>query len=547
MPVTPLISPASRPDVPSQPPLSRVWLAILALLVCYQAYHCLTVQKSLGWDSSMGFLTLQSSLEHGDYNRIHHPVVSDLTKDTMVFVAWWTPGQYLIPYWVSRALALDIGFALRLVALFCSVAGLAGCYLLYTKLGFNRRCVCLSLIVICSQHYFLKNSSMYSGGDLLLFAAAPFAVLGVFGGLASFASRALVVAVACFVALFLKASALTLFLALTLYLAFEIHGWPSAHRLANGGWKPAIRQLLTLGGIMAVYVVAAYLIYLSKEETISASARPWDTSSFERLWGIPVALAGPVYGAFSFLESYNTKTLFIPMGFLGLFAVYKLGCRDQGANLTAYRRLFVASYVAFVVFFSYAYIRGMSISYESRHFRVLGLLLLPGLIQVLLRSRHQAMLSAAIVMLSLFSLVLYHWEFNGRHSEDSLSRWDVRQPVSNASLEAMHRLDDTLVTADTIVFNGFGACPALLLEFNRGRKLQDDNWLYYGWTYSGRATTPMPWYRNAVESIVLIVPKNTHWYFGPTLQEIAMTFERPLHVVPYFENSELILYVGRVY
>jgi len=43
-----------------------------------------------------------------------------------------------------------------------------------------------------------------------------------------------------------------------------------------------------------------------------------------------------------------------------------------------------------------------------------------------------------------------------------------------------------------------------------------------------------------------VVSKNNPWYFGASLEEIARTFERPLHVVPCFENDELVVYRGSV-
>lgn len=544
--VTPRILDLSQSTGPRHR-LTQVLLAVLALLICYQAFYCLTSQKSLGWDASMGFLTLQSSLEHGDFNRLHHPDVNNLAEDRAEFIAWWTPGQYLIPHWAAKALGTNIGNALRIVTVLCSWAGLVGCYLLYTKLGFNRPCVCLCLIVVCSQHYFLKSSRVYSGGDLLLFSAAPYLALGALAARTSFHWRALVVALACFSALFLKASALTYFLALMLYLALEIHGWPGRRLIPSAERGVYLRRLLILGGIIALYVAATYLAYLSRGVTISSSARSLDSSSLDRFWGIPVALAGPLYGAFSFFEPYSTTTFFIPMALLGLFAILKLGSGFQTEGLPDYRRMLVAHYLAFLIFFSYAYIRGMGISYEPRHFRMVGLILLPGLVHGLLHYKHQTMMAGVIAALSLASVAFYHLESTaGSPPVNSASRWGIRQPLSNDSLEALHRVDRTYVTKNTIVFNGLGACPALLLEFNNGRKLQDGNFVNFGFKAADRTAAPMAWYRNAAESIVLLVPQNTTWFFGPSLEEIARTFERPLQVAPCFENSELTIYTGSV-
>lgn len=520
---------------------AKVLQAFLALLVCYQTFYCLNSQKSLGWDASLGFLTLQSSLEHGAFNRVNHPAPSNLAEDRSEFIVWWTPGQYLVPYWVSKSLDINIGIALRFVGVLCSLGGLVGYWLLYNRLGFNHLCVYLCLIAICSQHYYLNISRVYLGGDLLLFTFAPYIALGVLSAKITYHRRALFSALLCFAAIFLKASALIIFVSIALYLALELHGWPGSSILPSCDWGIYLRRSLILGAVMVLYVVAVNLAYISQGVTISSFTRPF---SYDKLWGVPVALAGPLYGAFSFFEPYSTKQFFIPMAFLSLCAIRALVTAEL---LSDYRRMLVAHYIAFFTFFSYAYIRGMSISYEPRHFRIVGLLLLPGLIHRLLSYRHQTILASAIAVLGLASVVIFHREYNTRlPAEVSASRWGIRQPVSNETLEALHRIDNTFVTKRTIVFNGFGACPALLLEFNNGRKLQDDNFIYFSFKYSGRTTTPLPWYRNSAESIVLIISKNANWYFGPSLEEVAKTFERPFHVAPCFENKEIAVYVGSI-
>lgn len=532
-----------------QPPcqLTRVLQAILVLIVCYYGYYCLKTQKSLGWDASMGLLTLQSSMEQGEFNRIKHPVPTALAKDQSEYIVWWTPGQYLVPHWLAKALHTDMGTALRVLSLLCGLIGLAGCYCLFTRLGFDRVVVVLSLIVISSQEAFLKASRLYSGGDLLLFAAAPFLSLGVLAAGATLYRRALIAALGCLLALFLKASALTFFSALMLYLVLELYAWPETRWSPQCGWNKFLRSLAVLAAIFLLFVGIIHVAYLSQGDTISASARPLDTFTMDRLWGVLVVVAGPLYGAFSFLEPYGRKAFLVPMALATLLLVLMLGRELSKDGFPAYRRLFFAHYLSFFGFFTYAYLVGMGISHEARHFKFLGLLFLPGLVHWLISRIHRARMAGAIVAWCLFAVVGYHLEINHHNiPEVSQSRLGVHQPVSNAGLEAMHRIDDKIVTPGTIVFNGFGACPSLLLEFNHGRRLQDDNWIYLGFQFTGRASTPVPWYRQTCDKIVLLISKNTRWYFGPSLAEIAKTFERTLHVIPAYEDNEMIIYVGSV-
>jgi hypothetical protein len=103
-----------------------------------------------------------------------------------------------------------------------------------------------------------------------------------------------------------------------------------------------------------------------------------------------------------------------------------------------------------------------------------GLVFLPGLVHWLVNRRYSMPVAGAVVVLSLASFAGYHREaYATPLAPESASRWGIRQPVSNASLAALHHVDDTYVGPDTVVFNGFDVCPSLLLEFNRGRRLQD--------------------------------------------------------------------------
>jgi hypothetical protein len=45
---------------------------------------------------------------------------------------------------------------------------------------------------------------------------------------------------------------------------------------------------------------------------------------------------------------------------------------------------------------------------------------------------------------------------------------------------------------------------------------------------------------------VVIVSKNNPWFFGPSLEEIKQTFERPLHLAAVFENDEMVIYHGNI-
>jgi len=67
----------------------------------------LLVPPFIQWDSAQGFLAWRGTLL-GAVNCIIAPDRSNIARDTVSFLTWWSPGQYLVPGAISL-LGLPLG------------------------------------------------------------------------------------------------------------------------------------------------------------------------------------------------------------------------------------------------------------------------------------------------------------------------------------------------------------------------------------------------------------------------------------------------------
>ena len=155
---------------------------------------------------------------------------------------------------------------------------------------------------------------------------------------------------------------------------------------ANNGISEWIKKGIWIGIPAIISVGTIYLLFLSKGQNPASSSAGLKLSL--KAFGFP--LASPLLSGFSVddishgLIYHTGKAIFSDIQaiiILLLFAVVSIwlvlsiirGVRDQN-----YRLMVVVFYSMSFLFFSYVYLRQMAISYEARHFRVIGLLIIPG-------------------------------------------------------------------------------------------------------------------------------------------------------------------------
>jgi hypothetical protein len=126
-------------------------------------------------DSGMGFLALRSMLEGGAFNSITAPDPDDIANDSTIFLTSWTPGQYLAPgsfIW----LGVGYGFALSLITFIATIIGVVGWVQIARTFAVSSFVLFLFVFGLNTFAYVTLPFREYNGGELLLFAVAPWSL-----------------------------------------------------------------------------------------------------------------------------------------------------------------------------------------------------------------------------------------------------------------------------------------------------------------------------------------------------------------------------------
>ena len=126
-------------------------------------------------DSGVGFLALRSMLEGGAFNSITVADPANIANDVAIFLTWWSPGQYLVPgsfIWLGTS----YGLALSLTALIATLIGVVGWIQVARSFAVSSFVLFVFVLGLNTFSYVTLPFRMYHGGELLLFAAAPWSL-----------------------------------------------------------------------------------------------------------------------------------------------------------------------------------------------------------------------------------------------------------------------------------------------------------------------------------------------------------------------------------
>lgn len=363
--------------------VERYALHISLLCSCAYALSSLVVPPEIVSDAGFGFRTWDTMRQGAPFNCTTQPDPSDISKDINVFLVWWTPGQYLVPGLVEVFFGVSLGIAIVVTVLLFTILGVVGFYKLYEHFGFDRKTCSFSILFIVTSRSTSLSFSNYNGGELLLFGILPWVLLSAF---AIDSKKLLWIAVVSLLGVFafyMKSSFLISFVAL---LCVEIANQfrqpeTNAPRAGRSTFFVLLTGSLVLG--------AAYLLHLRFGET------PASLHSFYFDWlNLLVPASSPTTALLqadnvfdrifrfpgSKISFVREEAFYIAMCFVNVYVLSTILTKQFGSRL--YRITLVVFQVIFFLFFVTTYFLGASISYESRHFRILGLLLLPGYLEL---------------------------------------------------------------------------------------------------------------------------------------------------------------------
>ncbi|QQL49493.1 hypothetical protein [Mucilaginibacter ginkgonis] len=455
----------------SENSLVKVIFAILVLATVLAGVGIYLHPMALFPDPSRGFLVMQS-MQHGNaFNTLSVPDPQNISNNVNEFISWWSPGQYLLPYAFISLFHISIGQASALTTILCEILGLFGFYQFFRQAGFTKIISIVSIAFIASQVFYFIPLVFYNGGEVLLFG---FAGWFLYGCLKLRNPRnwemVLFIILTGWIGFVCKSSFIWIYAAglLFIWIRSSKPGLFAIRGIANGLWI-AIPAVVSFAGI--------YFGYLSRGLTPTSEGHKtkllWET------FGFP--LASPILSGFS-IDEISHGLLFHPDGpmftyTVSVFIIIALAIASvllvkrivKLLPSTDYSLMLVTVYVVCVLFFGWSFFRQLAISYEGRHFRIMGLLLIPGAVYLVSKLiKPYRVLFSAVWLVILHAGISFAVEgYDRNKNEEARGNTGLAQQfLDQDALDEVIRLDNTNNNAIFVFIS-----PDLSLEIQHNRTI----------------------------------------------------------------------------
>ncbi|WP_114936274.1 hypothetical protein [Mucilaginibacter endophyticus] len=359
----------------------QIILLVVSGIVFIMGVMLIIAPAAIYPDPSKGFQVMRSMELGSAFNISVKPNQNDISKNTSEFLAWWSPGQYLVPYFFKLIFGVNTGRASSIVTLLFSLSGIFGFYCFFKKAGFTPIISALSVLFIFIQVSFFTPYVFYNGGEVLLLGYTGWFLYGCVAFEKISWKMAVFLFAAGIIGFICKSSFLWMLAAACcfLWIRFSIGTKDIVTWIKNGIWIgiPAVLSLLTINHF-----------YLSKggnPSTVHGSIKlAWET------FGFP--LASPILTAFS-IDDLTNGLLFhddtpifsyvwgvIIVLVCALLSILLIRFVVKKVPYKHYALLLTVFYGVAVLFFGQSFLRQANISYEARHLRLIGLIAAPGII-----------------------------------------------------------------------------------------------------------------------------------------------------------------------
>jgi hypothetical protein len=325
-------------------------------------------------DSSAGFLALRSMLEGGAFNSVTAPDPANIANDVAIFLTWWSPGQYLVPgSFIS--LGTSYGFAVSLTALIATLTGVLGWIQVARSFAVGPFVLFIFVLGLNTFAYVTLSFRLYHGGELLLFAAAPWSLYAMRWSANKSPILCLTIS--------LLSAALLFFAKLTGLIVFATNV-VAISLLALANQRRMVSSTIAMLVASAIAALSFMIFWVARGPV------PVGGSTFSFSW-LPIwfSITGVALSGMSGLEfiQWLLRRYWVSSGYLiGVEPSYFLGplgllllvwiwfrLRYTRYRETAALTLIIISLFA-IVLASAMYVSSANISFEERHFRYAGIL-----------------------------------------------------------------------------------------------------------------------------------------------------------------------------
>jgi hypothetical protein len=422
----------------------KLILAIAGFVVLLMGITLFFIPPAIFTDPAQGFQVLQSMQLGGGFNNLVSPDQGDISKNYTQFLTWWTPGQYLIPFFFKIIIGLNLGRGIAVTVTIAEFCGLAGFYCFFKKIGFTPLIAAISMVFILCQEAFMIPNVYYNGGEILLFSFEGWFLYGCISFKRPGLKLVLFVLLSGFAGFFFKSSFLWMYAAGLCCLWIEL----SAKKPGLANW---VKKALWVGVPAAVALAVIYIFYISKGESPVTGSNGFKLTA--ETFSFP--LASPILSGFSVDDLLNGlidhigKPLFsaewavIILIFAALLSVVLIFNIIRYVPDNNYRLFIVVFYLTAILFFGVSYLRQLDISMESRHFRIIGILIVPGLMVWVARFKpvfkYLFVLVFAGIAIHSFSYLINGYKVNNTYAKGTTG---IAQPnIDQASLNQVLKID----------------------------------------------------------------------------------------------------------
>ena len=406
-------------------------------------------------DPAMGLQVLRCMQLGGSFNNFTAPDQSDIAQTYTEFLTWWSPGQYLVPYFFKLIAQLNTGQAIAITVTLAELSGLLGFYCFFKKIGFSSAIATISILFIICQLAFFVPFVYYNGGEVLLFAFEGWFLYGCVSVKRTGLKLILFVLLSGWIGFFCKSSFLWMYAAGLICLWFRL----SETRIGILEW---LKKGLWIGIPAIISLVVIYVEFISKGRSPASASTGLKLTA--ETFSFP--LAGPILSCFSIddfvhglIYNFGKPMFSYPVSLTILIVVAVLSVILIIAIINkvpnpVYRLFIIVFYLVSLLFFGTAYLRQLNISYEARHFRIIGLLIVPGFIYLISTFKPvcKALVTIGAVVIAYFSFTYLIKGFNINRNLTAKGVTGISQPnIDQASLNQLIKLDNENKNA-TFVF-----------------------------------------------------------------------------------------------
>lgn len=409
-------------------------------------------------DSVAGFLTYKGTLTTGNFNYYAEVSSMDLSKDVSWFVSWWSPGQWIFPALFNYFFGLSLGAASIVVTVAGAISGMLGFYKLFRSFGFEKKISIVSLCVIFASYTFFYSFVVYQGGEILSFAIFPWFALTVVKS-RSPSIKDLFWIFILFLVCFIAKTTLLIYCIMVLIYKGIIN--TRENKRQQDRLNIPKQFLYLLPGIIAGLII--YFSFLVRGITPAATGNP--ALSFH---DVLVPAASPLLSCLSLqqiiLRTVNANSDYYIFSLCAVTAclfIFLANIIKSKVLFKGYKTFYLVLYGGVAVFFIFIYFVNMPVDYSSRHFKILGYLLIPGVVTLFVKKVKQLNLNIISLFVCLLGVLFFIYIKQGWIKDRFISNqyfyrnFDNKELVDKLDLQAyteLMRRADSIASKNGIIY-----------------------------------------------------------------------------------------------